>query len=198
MGIKKKLLLLALVVCVSLIPAAVNAEPFAEAEIPVSCKVSPRVPEKYRDFTYTLTAESEDCPMPEGTEKGIKTVHMRKTGKIDFGKICFDHPEMYSYTIRETTPDRGRFRRDRNVYKVSLMADTTGRIRVAIKNGNGEKQERIVFRNTYQKDPKRYRSPKMGDDESAAIWLFVLLAGAGAAVVLIKDLERVRNKREWR
>ena len=125
-----------------------------------------------------------------------KTVHMKKSGKIEFGRISLDHPEVYSYTVRETTPERGNIRRDHSVYAVSLMADSKGRVRIAVKNENGEKQGDIVFRNTYKGETGRDSSPKMGDDERALIWLVVLCSGAAIALAVIERQRRRARERE--
>ena len=197
MGIKAIPLLIAAVLSVSLMPdAAVHADTFAEAEIPARCIVSRAVPEEYRDFTYVLEAESEDCPMPDGSHGMTKTVHMKKSGKIEFGKISFDHPEVYIYTVKETTPERGKLRRDHNVYAVSLMADSKGRVRIAVKNDSGEKQEEIVFRNRYRGETGGYGSPKMGDDERLFLWFMVLCSGAAIALAVIERQRRRIRERE--
>ena len=172
------------------------ADTFASFEIPVTCITAEGVPSDKRDFTYSLEVETGDQPMPEGSEGNVKTVHMKKSGKVRFGTISFDHPDTYSYEVRETTREWKRFRRDRSVYKVTLTADNDGKVHMAVRNAAGEKVERIEFNNLYYQGRKKegYGSPKMGD--ASDVLKYVLLLSAGSFMLGIFLLRRHRVNRK--
>ena len=135
----------------------VYADAFATANIDVRCKIADNIP-KGHTFTYELRANAEGNPMPEGSLYGVKTVKMKKSGRVNFGSIEFDHPEVYYYTMRETTSEWGNFKPDPTEYTVILIANNDGQVQTVIQNNKGEKPDRAEFKNTYN-------TPHDDDDE---------------------------------
>ena len=167
------------------------ADAFAEAEIPVSCRVSREVPGELRDFTYMLSAVSDNAPMPEGSESGRKTVHMERSGKIRFGTIEFSHPDIYEYKLMETTPEWGAFRRDHSVYHVKASVDADGKVRITAAGESGEKPEKILFRNSYGRDS----SPKTGDGRKVLRYALAILFSVSGIIILIMHLRKSGSKK---
>ena len=177
-------------------PAAghVYAEDFAECDIPVTCRISDDIPvDMGLDFTYRLEADSSDCPMPKGSDGGRKTVHMTDSGEVDFGTIRFDKPDVFHYTLMETTAEKGRFRRDKAVYHTTLVADTDGNVNIIVNNDNGKKPEKIEFVNSYlPKEVKTRNAPKTGDSAGLRKYVLLLLVcGLAAAALGLKKKRRL-------
>ena len=169
-------------------PAArqVYAEDFAEYEIPVTCRISDDIPlDIDLDFTYLLEADSEDCPMPKGSNAGKKTVHVTDSGKVDFGKISFDRPEVFHYTLKEITNEKGRFRRDKTEYHTTLVTDTDGNVNMVVNNGEGKKSDKIEFANSYlSRRAVVKRPPKTGDSADLMGYLALLIGSAAMGLML--------------
>ena len=169
-------------------PAArqVYAEDFAEYEIPVTCRISDDIPlDMDLDFTYLLEADSEDCPMPKGSNAGKKTVHVADSGKVDFGKSSFDRPEVFHYTLKEITNEKGRFRRDKTEYHTTLVTDTDGNVNMVVNNGEGKKSDKIEFANSYlSRRAAVRRPPKTGDSADLMGYLALLIGSAAMGLML--------------
>ena len=58
-------------------------------------------------FTFKLSAETEDAPMPDSDTVIVTKANVNDEGKapINFGKITFDKAGTYQYTVTEETPD---------------------------------------------------------------------------------------------
>ena len=180
-------------------PAArqVYAEDFAEYEIPVTCRISEDIPlDMDLDFTYLLEADSEDCPMPEGSNAGKKTVHVTDSGKVDFGKISFDRPEVFHYTLKEITNEKGRFRRDKTEYHTTLVTDTDGNVNMVVNNGEGKKSDKIEFANTYLSRKAVVRRPPKTGDSADLMGYLALLIGSAAMGLMLWHKRRRRGKHD--
>ena len=173
-------------------PYTAHAASFAETEITVKCVTAENVPADRRNFSYTLTADSEEVPMPEGSDGRTKTVRIKESDIISFGSISFSHPEVYRYTVRETTEEWSKFRRDKTVYKIEVLVDSNGNTHTVIRNSNGEKVDKMELVNRFYLD-RRYMSPKMGD--LASVSIYVILA-SGSLIVLWALLKRYRSERK--
>ena len=176
----KRLLVLVVILIIVAAPDTdhVYAQELTSYEIPVTCRISPDIPLDFDlDFMYTLKAGSEKCPMPEGSEDGRKTVHVTDSGKVEFGKIIFDHPDVFHYTLQETTSETGAFRRDRTIYDAALIADANGNVRIVVNTDKGSKPEKIEFVNTYNKASRPHNSeaPRTGDYTDAVIPFLILV-----------------------
>ena len=172
------------------IPA--SADTFASAVIPATCITAEGMPDSRRNFTYELIAQSENDPMPAGSENGIKTVHMKRSGDIDFGRITYSRPDIYCYTLKESSREWGGFRRDHNVYTAQVVVGAEKDVSVVFKNSKGEKTERVEFVNRYSPGKRAgQKAPKTGDG------IRVLAASAAAlissAVLLIILIRRRRG-----
>lgn len=172
---------------------AVYADQFATYSIPVTCRISPDIPvDMDLDFTYTLRAENGDCPMPEGADGEEKTVHMTDSGAVEFGKITFDHPDVFHYTLQETTAETGSFRRDRTEYSAALIADTDGNVRMVVNTDKGKKPEKIEFANSYDRAVKNEGVPRTGD--ASVLWKYMILLIAGAAGLMAAGHKATEQK----
>ncbi len=194
MTIRRSLLAVMIIVTAAAMTpvSCVYADAFAETEIPASCRVSREVPGEYRDFTYMLSAVSDKAPMPEGSENGRKTVHMERSGKIRFGTIEFSHPDIYEYTLMETTPEWGTFRRDHSVYHVRASVDAEGKVRITAVGRKGEKPEKIIFRNSCGRES----SPKTGDRNAVLRYAAAMIFSVSGIIILILHLRKSGSKKK--
>jgi pilin isopeptide linkage protein len=99
------------------------------------------------EFSFTLSADSDGAPMPEGTESGTKTVS-NSGSEIDFGDITFTEAGTYDYTVSEVKGDKGGVSYDASTHQVTIKVtdDGNGNLTAATDyNGwNGK------FNNTYK------------------------------------------------
>ena len=177
-------------------PGISFADTFVSGSIPASCNIADGIPDDRKDCTYELTQGSLDAPMPEGSIDGARTVHMTESGDIDFGEISFSHPDVYYYTLRETTAEWKRFKRDKNVYSAQVVVGSEGNVKVTYKDSDGGKTEKAVFSNEYRSRTRNsdYSSPKMGD----SIREFVLACASllCALIILVFIVRRWRRHYE--
>ncbi len=193
----------ALIVCALILLAAGStaadtyAEGFARCEIPVTCRISADIPvDMDLDFTYSLEAEDSSCPMPAGSKDGQKTVHMTDSGAVDFGEIIFDEPDVFRYTLKETTDETGRFRRDPTEYHTTLVAESDGNVKIVVNTDKGKKPEKIEFVNSYapetgkdenaEEESAEESVPKTGDSSNICIYMAVLAGCAFAVLILVR------------
>ena len=141
----------------------VHAAEFAKTNIDVRCHIDKKIPSGHT-FTYELKAGSETTPMPKDSLYGVKTVKMTKSGKVDFGDIVFDHPEVYYYSISETTGEWGDFRPCQEEYTAILIVNSEGQVQTIIQNNQGEKPDKILLENTYGKKGDDDGGGGSGDD----------------------------------
>ncbi len=155
---------LALILSVPYCSAAAYADSsFATATIPARCKIANNIPGTHI-FTYELRADSDSTRMPEEANGSVMKVAVTKSGKLDFGTIVFDHPEVYNYTIREVSNEFKYFKKDPQVYRVAVYADTDGKVFTIIRDKNGKKPDEILFKNTYNKpEPAKKKTAQTGD-----------------------------------
>ncbi|MBQ3281615.1 MAG: hypothetical protein IJH41_04335 [Eubacterium sp.] len=179
--------------------AGVYAEDFAECEIPAVCSISGDIPDSLdMDFTYTLRADDPGSPMPEGSENGVKTVHMTDSGKLDFGTIRFSNPDVFYYTLAETTEEADGFRRDRTRYRAALMVDSDGHVTTVITSDSGTKTGKAAFRNTYRKKTDSTERtegtvPRTGDT-GAALWIMLTFLSGAGLVIMIRGKQMSVNR----
>ena len=106
----------------------------------------------WAEFSFSLTAQNADAPMPDGKAGGTASVSHTGPGAFSFGRIRFIEPGTYRYQVTETAGSALGYVYDKSVYVVevkvtegqdSLTAEVT-----CLKDGAAANE--IVFENHYR------------------------------------------------
>ena len=108
-------------------------------------------------FTFTLTAE-DGIPMPATAEETTVSVSL-KGGNGSFGKIVYDEPGTYAYTIEETgSADGVTNAADKTVYVV-VTDNGSGQLSAKLMDSNNAETatelNKVAFENTYKATPDK-------------------------------------------
>ena len=117
--------------------------------------------------TFILTA-SNDAPMPNGAKGGTKKVTINSNEDFSFGKIEYDAPGIYDYTVSRKLVKSENLIQDNSVYycHVEVMRDGTAVV-VFEKQDTEGKPNRIEYTDTYVKsDDKTKPEDKKDKDDS--------------------------------
>lgn len=132
--------------------------------------------------TFVLTAD-DGCPMPSDSTGNTKEVTIDSNGSFDFGRITFDKPGTYTYTVSRKTVKTSQLKEDDSVYKCKVASFSDGTtIMVFEKVGSEGKPDRIRYEDTYIK-PTDGTKVKTGDTSSVYVYgglftaLIVLILG---------------------
>lgn len=180
--------------------------PTAKVEIPVSHVIKGDRYSSSDSFTFVLTAEKEGNPMPEGSSGGEKKVDLKGEGTVSFGKIEFDYPEAYYYTITESAPSVNGLTGDKTIYRVMIAKYNNEVAHIVTWNkASGEKTDKVVFTDRYSapfkpEDPVYRSIPKTGDSMALAelmvfMTMFVLSAEA-LFIIAAKRKERASHEKK--
>lgn len=171
-------------------PATVD--PAVEKAVSVTSGTAPEDTE----FAFTLKAETEGAPMPDGASGSSVTVKRTGAGAVEFGSISFDAScvgNTYVYTLSEVQGDAEGYTYDAQAYQMTVTVTAKdGQISAAVsyRNEKGEQVDAATFTNTYKEpvaptpspspSPKPTELPKTGQ----LWWPVGLLAVIGALFVL--------------
>lgn len=103
-------------------------------------------------FTFKLSAETEDAPMPDSDTVTVKKANVNDEGKapINFDKITFDKAGTYQYTVTEETPNPAGAGMDYDKASRTITVTVTdkgsGKLTVAVTSVEGSK----TFTNKYR------------------------------------------------
>ena len=157
--------------------------------------ISGAKPEKAGTFRFTLKAEKDGNPMPEGASGNTKTVTVTGEGKADFGTLVFKQEGTYEYRIYEESGSLAGYSYDKSVYTLKYVVTKNGDAmeaeRTVMKDGKKTDVSVFTFTNTYsKKDPKKGAQTM---DEGVTKYI-VLLGGSLLAVCGILFV-RYRNRK---
>ncbi|WP_312429031.1 Spy0128 family protein [Lacrimispora sp.] len=130
-------------------PLASNPEIMVDP--PVKKTVSGN-PSTASSFTFSLTAQDKDNPMPEGSADGIKHITIYGSGEVDFGTWIYTREGTYFYTISEVILSDTRYTYDRSVYTITdVVKDIDGQLVVTriVTNDAYKQVESCIFINKY-------------------------------------------------
>ena len=156
-------------------------------------------------FSFVLTAESPEAPMPENNSavynsgKTSMTVSRNGAGSIRFGTISFsaaDAGSVYEYTLREVKGSAAHYTYDTNVYKLKVTVseddDKELSVGAVYTDQDGKQVSSAVFRNVYDTDGNTPILPHTGQ-----LWwpVFVMVPG-GFLFIVIGIIHFRRGKAE--
>ena len=125
-----------------------------EVIIPVEKRVTgDNRPEQKETFEFTIN--------PSGTapasEKALITI--TDNGTASFGKIVFDKPGTYIYTVIETAGDAEGYTYDTTEHTVRVIVEDVNGTLTASWTDNGINRESVIFNNKYKPTPTTFEIP---------------------------------------
>ena len=136
-------------------------------------------------FSYQLTPESNDNPMPDGNSGGIYIFDITGIDEVEIGPIIFTHAGTYFYEIHLIEEIHPNCECDTSSYTLEILVDNTLNVITIAYNKNGTKVSEIVFEHGYDllsSDPNDMRDPPLiktviGNASSNDVFTFQLKAG---------------------
>lgn len=169
-------------------------------------------PAKDSVFLFSLTAEDPKNPMPQGSEKGRKTMTITGSGEKDFGTWSYTKAGTYYYTIAEVDTDEKGYTYDTAVYTITdRIKDVDGQLvqERVITNSAGKQVTSCSFINRYAGDGKSPaggglgggllkpgNGPKTGDDTHRDIFLLALTLSGLTAVGCVSYLRYEKRRKK--
>lgn len=179
-------LLLALLLCVSMVPVYAAVMETVDVAPEVTVKITGDISSTAeRTYTFRLTPVSENAPMPEnavtdenGTHSDIEIkVTGTGEGKLSFGPITFNRVGEYLYQVKQIPGDYARCNYDSTVYnvKITIFNDEdkeTGEYKgltyaVAVRKDGDASEDKtdLIFTNHYRSSPSHRDDPKPKPEE---------------------------------
>lgn len=105
-------------------------------------------------FTYKLTANTPDAPMPANSVGNGYTFSIQDTNSASVGPILFTQAGTYSYKIAQTVDDLAEgYTYDREVYSLTVYIDAGLHADLVIQKSDGSKTQIIRFKNGFSLRP---------------------------------------------
>ena len=136
------------------------------------------------EFEFTLSG-SGNAPMPE--EDTIVITKDDKDRTVSFGKIDFDEPGKYTYTVKETKGDSKGVTYDTKKHKVTIEVVDDGNGNLVAKKGTKLIQT-VKITNVY----KEAGGTRTGDDTNLVVSVLILLSSVLALLIIV--VRRRRSK----
>lgn len=189
--------LLLLVVCA--MPALAAAS--VSVSLPVTVRVSGKVPAAAEYVSIVLEAADAANPMPEGSADGKYKLRMRAGSESAFPEIVYTKPGTYRYTVRQNRGNVAGCTYDASLFVVDVCIapgdDGLYPVIVVQENEGTTKLGGITFRNTYRDatptpnpgEPEPPTPPSSGELPPTGVedyWMFYL--GGAAAFLLLAGL----------
>ena len=203
---KVKIILLVMIVFLSYQRPVLAAVDYTNVKIPVQQIFSSEAEKVSDEFSYVMTTNQNEAPMPEGSRNlqyfwtmknnvGAEIVmKVRKVGR-------------YQYKIYQTSEKKDNYLYDQNSYVVIVEAfyyqEDQLNVATVVKNDKGEKVERITFENSYigkEKEDLSHLSVssksdrvKTGDDNTIMGYFLLLLISGICLSILIDEKQRQKK-----
>lgn len=105
-------------------------------------------PDSKFDFVLSTTSTS---PMPSDSDDYIKVMSLYGVGTLNFGKITFTNPGIYTYTVYElNTGIKGWIYDDKNYVVTITITEKDGKLHSEVNwNGKENDSQMLSFTNTY-------------------------------------------------
>lgn len=196
-GIGFLILLLFLSIQVPVLAADCNTT----VKIPVEQRFDSKNAEVSEEFTYVLTTDQTDAPMPAGSDKNRQyTWKMNGSTTTDL-IIKVETTGQYQYKVYQTTEEKDNFEYDERSYDITVEAfyDADNQLRVVtvVENPDGEKMAGISFQNsdTWQEEENTSKSNgvKTGDHSPVMGYVTLLLGSMICLGVLIRENQRKKK-----
>ena len=100
-------------------------------------------------FTYQLSPQTPDAPMPPGSDVEHHTFTIRGTSDVEIGPINFDTPGLYVYTLSCATGDMPGYSLNWKMYTIEVYISDKLEASV-IYIGDEAKVEELAFERTFE------------------------------------------------
>lgn len=131
------------------------SDPSIMVDPPVKKQVD-GAPDKDGNFRFSLTAEKETNPMPEGSKDGRKLMTIVGPGEKDFGTWPYTHTGTYRYSIAEVDVGEEGYTYDNSIYTITdVVTDQSGVLKVdrTTTDVDNNPVTAFSFTNKYKKSP---------------------------------------------
>ena len=189
-------------------------------KIPVRQMFDSKVEDIADEFSYIMTTDQNDAPMPAGSRNRQYPWTMKKNEATEI-TLNVETEGQYHYYIYQTTEKKDDYQYDQSRFYVTVTAyyNESNQLKVVtiVDNEKGEKIETISFKNSYMGEEKpnptqpsnpsqpsgpshsnesgKINSVKTGDD-STVMGYFLLLLGSLICLSVLLHEKLKRNKRE--
>lgn len=186
-------------------------------KIPVKQLFDSEVESVADEFSYIMTTDQSDAPMPAGSRNKQYSWTMEKNAATEI-TLNVKTAGQYHYTLCQTTEKKDNYKYDQNKYHVTVEAyyNESNQLKVVtiVANEKGEKIETISFKNSYMGEEKpnptqpsnplqpsrpshsdgsgKTNSVKTGDD-SPVMGYFLLLFGSLICLSILTYENQKRN-----
>jgi pilin isopeptide linkage protein len=136
------------------------------AELPeITKNITGNTPSRDEAFEFTITAGNDETPLPEGSTGRSFTVSVNGAGTVSPGKVTFNSPGTYIYTITEKNTGAQDYNYDTSSYTVTYkVTEEDGRLTAerTIKKGSDEVSA-VTFSNEYtgSEEPENSSTPSI-------------------------------------
>lgn len=160
------------------------------------------------EFTYVLTTDQADAPMPAGSSNQQYSWNMRGNTSTDL-MMNVRSAGKYRYKVCQTTEKKDNFKYDERSYDVTVEAfyNANNQLKVVtvVENQNGEKVSGISFKNSYtwkgkdKSEPSliskisKSNSVKTGDDSPIMGYFTLLLGSLICLIAMIRENQRKKK-----
>lgn len=163
-------------------------------------------PAKDSIFTFSLTAQNKNQPMPVGSKDGVKLMEIVGSGEEDFGTWSYTQAGSYYYTIAEVNMKENGYTYDTAVYTIAdVVKDVDGQLELTrtVTNSAGKPIDSCSFINKYTStagvvgSTQGTTGPKTGDDTNLTLMVTLLgISGLLAAVSIFYLVMSKKRKKE--
>lgn len=152
--LKFALALMALILCVAIMPAALAAEDLT-IQLNAEVTLEGTLPDAAESYTIRITADAASNPMPNGQTGGSYDLTVTGAGTAAFPSISFDRLGIYTYTIKQVVGSNADCTYDSRAYQltVSVINGEKGGLAVEValrEAGKDQKTDVVSFHNAYK------------------------------------------------
>ena len=148
-------------------------------------------------FTFAMTPDQKDAPMPENPDARLDeatgALYLDRTdpGEYEFGWMYFDWTHVgktYTYTLREIPGSDANFTYDVKIYTMTIVVsgeDRQVKLDISYKDETGASVDKVTFTNIYEEPP----APPTGDTTNLRIWIIIMsvcVVALGAVLFIAK------------
>lgn len=188
--------LMALLLCLTMVMPAAFAEEDLTVQIGAEVTAEGTLPTKAETYVLCMTASDANNPMPNDQKGGSYELKVTNVGKASFPAIKFDHLGIYEYTIVEKAGETADCKYDTRTYNLTVYVvnDENGGMATEVmlqESGKTEKTNTALFHNVYKKVPTESGEiTKTGVNDMWPYYLGGCVLLLLIAVITIRSLHR--------
>ena len=121
------------------------------ADVPVVKTVQGNPAQAYT-FTFRLTAQTTDAPMPQGSTGNTKDITITGSGRAYFGTWTYSTPGIFVYQVREIPSNNSDYEFDTSIYTITdTVTDEGGQLVVnrVVTNADNRPVQSMSFINIF-------------------------------------------------